>query len=79
MRAHSRSMLESIEFMNNSDDVVFNSQVLLQSVEQGFRMGEISVPVRYFRVAFSIHFSRSLRYGIGTVGTVLNYPARKVF
>jgi glycosyltransferase involved in cell wall biosynthesis len=79
MRAYSRQVLESIDYLNNSDDFVFDSQVLFQIVEHGFRIGEIPVPVRYFPEASSINFFRSLRYGIGTVSTALKYLARKIF
>jgi glycosyltransferase involved in cell wall biosynthesis len=79
MRAYSRRVLESIDYMKNSDDFVFDSQVLFQIVEKDFRIGEIPVPVRYFPEASSINFSRSLRYGIGTVGTALKYLTRKIF
>jgi glycosyltransferase involved in cell wall biosynthesis len=79
MRAYSRRVLESIDFMKNSDDFLFDSQVLFQIVEHGFRLGEIPVPVRYFPEASSINFSRSLRYGIGTVLTALKFLLRKIF
>jgi glycosyltransferase involved in cell wall biosynthesis len=78
MRAYSREVLETINFQNNSDDFVFDSQVLFQIVEHGFRIGEIPVPVRYFPEASSINFVRSLRYGIGTVMTALRYLLRKL-
>jgi hypothetical protein len=79
MRAYSRRVLESIDYLKNSDDFVFDSQVLFQIVEHGFRMGEIPVTVRYFPEASSINFFRSMRYGIGTVGTALKYLVRKTF
>lgn len=78
MRAYTRKVLETIDFKNNSDDFVFDSQVLFQIVEYGFRLGEIPVPVRYFPEASSINFGRSLRYGIGTVWTALQYLFRRV-
>lgn len=78
MRAYTRKVLETIDFQNNSDDFVFDSQVLFQIVEHGFRLGEIPVPVRYFPEASSINFSRSLRYGIGTVWTTLQFLFRRV-
>ena len=78
MRAYTRKVLETIDFKNNSDDFVFDSQVLFQIVEHGFRLGEIPVPVRYFPEASSINFGRSLRYGIGTVWTALQYLFRRV-
>jgi glycosyltransferase involved in cell wall biosynthesis len=79
MRAYSRKVLESIDYLNNSNDFVFDSEVLFQIVERGFRIGEIPVPVRYFPEASSINFSRSLRYGFGTVATALKFLIRKIF
>ena len=79
MRAYSRKVLESIDYLNNSNDFVFDSEVLFQIVEGGFRIGEIPVPVRYFPEASSINFSRSLRYGFGTVATALKFLIRKIF
>jgi len=67
MRAYSREVLENIGFENNSDDFVFDSQVLFQVIENGYRIGELPVPVRYFKEASSIGFGRSLRYGLSTV------------
>ena len=79
MRAYRREVLESIDFMNNSNDFVFDSEVLFQIVEKGFRIGEIPVPVRYFKEASSINFTRSIRYGLGTVFTALKYLGRRIF
>ena len=79
MRAYSRKVLESIDYLNNSNDFVFDSEVLFQIVEGGFRIGEIPVPVRYFPEASSINLSRSLRYGFGTVATALKFLIRKIF
>lgn len=73
MRAYKREVLESIDFMKNSDDFVFDSQVLFQIVAKGFRIGEIPVPVRYLPESSSINFRRSLRYGFGTVLAALRY------
>jgi len=79
MRAYSRQVLEAIDFKQNSDDFVFDSQVLFQVIEHGFRIGEIPVPVRYFAEASSINFVRSVRYGIGTVLVALRFLARRMF
>lgn len=79
MRAYRREVLQTINFKNNSDDFVFDSQVLFQIVEQGFRIGEIPVPVRYFPEASSINFGRSIRYGLGTLGAALKFMARRFF
>jgi glycosyltransferase involved in cell wall biosynthesis len=79
MRAYRREVLECIDFEKNSDDFVFDSQVLFQIIEHGFKIGEIPVPVRYFPEASSINFVRSLRYGFGTVWTALRYIGRRLF
>lgn len=73
MRAYTREVLEHIDFQHNSDDFVFDSQVLFQVIENRYRIGEISVPVRYFRDASSINFSRSVRYGLETLGVAVRY------
>ena len=73
LRAYRREVLETIPFENNSDDFVFDSQFLVQCVHFGFRLGDVPVPVRYFKEASSINFWRSVRYGLGTVWVVLQY------
>ncbi len=78
MRAYRRQVLESIDFMKNSDDFVFDSQILFQIVERGFRIGEIPVPVRYFPEASSINFFRSVKYGIGTLAETLKFLFKKL-
>jgi glycosyltransferase involved in cell wall biosynthesis len=69
-RVYRRAVLERIPFERNSDDFVFDTQFLAQAVRLGFRLGDVPVPVRYFREASSINFRRSVRYGLGTLGTV---------
>ncbi len=78
MRAYKRKVLENIDFMKNSDDFVFDSQVLFQIIGKGYRIGEIPVPVRYFAEASSINLSRSVKYGIGTIWTALRYLLRLI-
>ncbi len=73
MRAYTKEVLEHINFQKNSDDFVFDSQVLFQVIANKYRIGEIPVPVRYFKEASSINFRRSLKYGLGTVGVALKY------
>ncbi|MDD3051746.1 MAG: glycosyltransferase family 2 protein [Candidatus Cloacimonetes bacterium] len=73
MRAYRREVLESINYMRNSDDFVFDSQVLFQIVAKEWKIGELPVPVRYFDEASSINFIRSMKYGIGTVLTAMKY------
>lgn len=69
-RVYRRKVLETIPFERNSDDFVFDTQLLVQAVHFGFRLGDIPVPVRYFDAASSINFRRSLKYGVSTVHTV---------
>ena len=72
-RAFSRKILETIPLMENSDDFVFDNQMLCQTLYFGFSVGEISCPASYFDDASSINFSRSVTYGIGVIKTALNY------
>ncbi|MGN6391440.1 MAG: glycosyltransferase family 2 protein [Gemmatimonadales bacterium] len=72
-RAFSRRVLETLPLEENSDDYVFDNQMLAQAVRFGFRIGEISCPTRYFREASSINFRRSVVYGLGVLGTALSY------
>jgi glycosyltransferase involved in cell wall biosynthesis len=73
MRGYKREVLESINWQKNSNDFVFDSQILFQIVGRGYRVGEIPVPVRYFKEASSINFRRSLKYGAQTVWYGLKY------
>jgi glycosyltransferase involved in cell wall biosynthesis len=72
-RVYRREVLEQIPFERNSNDFVFDTQFLVQAVRFGFRLGDIPVPVRYFKEASSINFKRSLRYGFSTLGVVASY------
>lgn len=77
MRAYKREVLENVDFLKNSDDFVFDSQILFQIIEKGYRIGEIPVPVRYFKESSSINFSRSVKYGLGTVLAALRFLIRR--
>lgn len=66
-RAYRREVLETISWQGNSDDFIFDTQFLAQSVDAGFRLADIPVPVRYFADASSINFLRSTRYGLLTL------------
>jgi hypothetical protein len=68
-RAFSRQLLEALPLEENSDDFVFDNQMLAQAVLAGARMGEISCPTRYFAEASSINFRRSSIYGLGVLKT----------
>ncbi|MGL4423237.1 MAG: glycosyltransferase family 2 protein [Gemmataceae bacterium] len=72
-RVYRRRVLETIPFESNSEDFVFDTQFLVQSVHWGFRLGDVPVPVRYFREASSINFRRSSRYGLETLRTLGQY------
>jgi glycosyltransferase involved in cell wall biosynthesis len=72
-RAFARKVLEELPLLADSDDFVFDNQVLAQVVAGGFAIGEISCPTRYFPEASSINFRRSVRYGLGVLGTSLAY------
>lgn len=72
-RAFSRKVLETLPIEANSDDFVFDNQMLAQAVWYGFRIGEVSCPARYFAEASSINFRRSVTYGFGVLGTALEF------
>lgn len=72
-RAWSRKLLESVPIERNSNDFIFDNQMLVQACHFGFRIGEISCPTRYFPEASSISFRRSLTYGFGVLWTALRY------
>jgi len=78
LRAYRREVLETIPFMNNSDDFVFDTQFLVQCVYFGFKLGDVPVPVRYFEEASSINFGRSMRYGLATLWTLVQFWAHKL-
>ncbi len=73
LRAYSRRLLEIVPFERNSDDFVFDSQMIAQSVYFGFRLGDVPVEVRYMKEASSIDFGRSLKYGLCTLWTLARY------
>jgi glycosyltransferase involved in cell wall biosynthesis len=76
-RAFSRLVLEKLPLLANSDDFVFDNQMLAQIIAFKFRVGEISCPAKYFPEASSINFMRSMKYGIGVLVTSLKYRSWK--
>lgn len=68
-RAFSRRVLETLPLLENSDDFVFDNQMLTQCLYFGFKVGEVSCPTKYFPEASSISFRRSVTYGLGVLGT----------
>jgi glycosyltransferase involved in cell wall biosynthesis len=72
-RAFSRALLERLPFERNSDDFIFDNQILAQVIGLGYPIGEISCPTKYFPEASSIGFFPSLRYGLGCLLTALRF------
>jgi glycosyltransferase involved in cell wall biosynthesis len=70
-RAFSRALLDALPWQHNSDDFVFDNEFLAQCIVGRFRIGEVSVPTRYFPEASSIGFARSVRYGFGVLGVAV--------
>jgi glycosyltransferase involved in cell wall biosynthesis len=68
-RAFSKEILETIDYHANSDDFVFDNQMISQIFFAGFDIAEITCPTKYFEEASSINFSRSMKYGFGVLGT----------
>jgi glycosyltransferase involved in cell wall biosynthesis len=76
-RAFSREVLETLPLEENSDDFVFDNEMISQAIFFDFRVGEISCPTRYFAEASSINFSRSIKYGIGVLLTSIKFRLHK--
>ena len=72
-RGFTRSVLQSLPLKRNSDDFVFDNQMLAQAIYKGYRIGEISCPTKYFPEASSINFRRSVTYGFGVLRTSLSF------
>ena len=77
-RAYSSEVLENIPFMKNSDDFVFDNEILAQIIYFKYRIAEISCPTKYFPEASSINFSRSVKYGFGVLATGLKFLIHKM-
>lgn len=77
-RAFSREVLQTLPLLENSDDFVFDNQMIAQSVMFGYRIGEISCPTKYFEEASSINFRRSTKYGLGVLATTVGFVAHKI-
>ena len=76
-RAFTREVLESLPLLENSDDFVFDNQVLAQCAHFKFRIGEVSCPTKYFEEASSINFRRSVTYGAGVLATTLQFALQR--
>lgn len=76
-RAFNKKVLQSISFKNNSNDFVFDNQILAQVIFQGFKIGEVSCPTRYFPEASSIGWGRGVMYALGCVWTSVQFMLEK--
>lgn len=77
-RAFSRKVLESVNYNSNSDDFIFDNQMIAQIFMAGFEIAEITCPTKYFPEASSINFKRSIKYGLGVLGVSLSYRLHKM-
>jgi glycosyltransferase involved in cell wall biosynthesis len=77
-RAYSRNLLEAIPYRLNSNDFVFDQELVAQAVAVGMRVGEIAVPTRYFEEASSVNFRRSVVYGLSTIRVVLRFVLHRM-
>lgn len=76
-RAFSRQVLESINFNKNSDDFIFDNEMLSQIIYKGFDIAEVTCPTKYFEEASSINFTRSTKYGLGVLRVSLVHALNK--
>src|ERR1700746_4136540 len=76
-RAFSREVLTALPLLENSDDFVFDNQMLAQCAYFGFKIGEVSCPTKYFPEASSINFRRSVQYGLGVLATTMQFALQK--
>jgi glycosyltransferase involved in cell wall biosynthesis len=77
-RAFSKDVLMNLPLLENSDDFVFDNQMLAQCIYFSYRIGELSCPTKYFDEASSINFSRSVKYGFGVLGTTIKCRLQKM-
>ena len=77
-RAFSRELLQTLPLLENSDDFVFDNQMIAQAAMFGFKIGEISCPTKYFKEASSISFKRSVQYGLGVLATTAGFVSHKL-
>ena len=72
-RAYSGSVLKDINYNRNSDDFIFDNQVIAQIFAKGYSIAEVTCPTKYFEEASSINLSRSIKYGLGVMGVSIRY------
>jgi glycosyltransferase involved in cell wall biosynthesis len=76
-RAFSKEILEKVNYEANSDDFIFDNQMLTQIIFHGYEVGEISCPAKYFKEASSINFRRSIKYGLGVIANSILFRLNK--
>lgn len=76
-RVYKRAVLENINYANNSDDFIFDTEFLTQAVFQGYRLGDVPIPAKYFPAASSIGFRGSLKYGIQNIWVMMKFILEK--
>jgi len=76
-RAYSSEVLRNVDFMRNSDDFIFDNEILAQIFMKGFAIAEVTCPTTYFKEASSINFRRSIVYGLGVLRVSLQYRLHK--
>ena len=77
-RAYSIDVLKAIDYNANSDDFIFDNQVIAQIFEKGFEIAEITCPTKYFEEASSINLSRSIKYGLGVLSVSIQYGFKRM-
>jgi len=77
-RAFSKNVLKSINYNDNSDDFIFDNQMIAQIFNEGFEVAEITCPTKYFEEASSINLNRSIKYGFGVIGVSFLYFLNKM-
>ena len=77
LRAYSRRYLEAVDLEANSDDFVFDTEIIAQGISKGMRIREIPIATRYFEEASQIGFGRSVQYGFSILGVLLRYKMHK--
>ena len=77
-RAFSANVLKEINYNKNSDDFIFDNQILAQIIYAGYEIGEISCPTKYFKEASSINLKRSIKYGLGVIAVSLSFFMQKI-
>ena len=78
-RAYSIDVLKAIDYNANSDDFIFDNQIIAQIFEKGYEIGEITCPTKYFEEASSINLTRSIQYGLGVLSVSISYGYKRLF